>query len=386
MPTKIKCRGYTYQRVGCNGNLQYKVQHYEAGILGGSLIDGGANSGLAGEDFVVIEHSMEKADVTGINDHEVKDVPLSLVAGVIETQTGSFVGLFHQYAYLGQGKSIHSANQLRNFGVKVCNKPKKFGGQQQVKTPCGKVIPLSIRQGLAYMDMRPPSKAELQELPQVMFTADEPWDPSCLDNEAVYDASICDIEDPGYGHGVINDYGETLNVSAKCSERILKVDFDEIKVVESAAAKSRKSQSKEAKKTNSKGKKTCTTEARLPRKQHGSVNNLYPRTKRVQWADEVFPDPAKKEKHWQDLPECYQSLLEEKDPLGFTTMEAVCMYGVGKDTPDFDLFVDGSLYEVYDLQRKPSKHDLKRIAPNLGFVNEERGLADSKEYYTLCKS
>jgi hypothetical protein len=55
----------------------------------GSLMDGGANDGLAGEDVAILsicEHS--KVDVTGISDSTIFDLPLAQVAGVITAQSG----------------------------------------------------------------------------------------------------------------------------------------------------------------------------------------------------------------------------------------------------------------------------------------------------------
>ena len=43
--------------------------------------------------------------------------------------------------------------------------------------------PLKIRSGLAHMDVRPPTDEELARIPQAMFTADMPWDPSDVDDE-----------------------------------------------------------------------------------------------------------------------------------------------------------------------------------------------------------
>jgi hypothetical protein len=56
------------------------------------------------------------------------------------------------------------------------------GGVEMV-TPEGHVIPLKIQNGLAYMDMHPPTDEELAQISQVMFTADMPWDPSKMDDE-----------------------------------------------------------------------------------------------------------------------------------------------------------------------------------------------------------
>ena len=56
-------------------------------------------------------------------------------------------------------------------------------GKQRIVTPDGYFIPLAIRYGLAHMDMRPPSDAEYESLPHIIFTSDTEWDPCAMDNE-----------------------------------------------------------------------------------------------------------------------------------------------------------------------------------------------------------
>ena len=73
-----------------------------------SLVDRGANGGLAGEDICVIEHTLRKADISGINNHTVVGLPIVTAAGVVQTLAGPVSLILHQYALIGKGKSIHS--------------------------------------------------------------------------------------------------------------------------------------------------------------------------------------------------------------------------------------------------------------------------------------
>ena len=150
----------------------------------GSLIDRGANGGLSGDDVVVLASSTSQfADVRGIAGAEVTKIPLSTVAGVLQTTTGPVLGIFHQYAHYGQGHTLHSPLQLEAFGLdvrdtNVINRPK----QQHIQTPDGYVIPLNVHHGLIYMPMTKPTDLELHTLTQVFMTADQPWDPYVYDN------------------------------------------------------------------------------------------------------------------------------------------------------------------------------------------------------------
>ena len=47
---------------------------------------------------------------------------------------------------------------------------------QRVVTPDGWIIPLHIRNGLAYMDMRPPTQDKYETYDHVVLTSDVTWD------------------------------------------------------------------------------------------------------------------------------------------------------------------------------------------------------------------
>ena len=85
----------------------------------GSLIDSGCNGGLAGDDVLVLEETLQRVDVAGIADALLESVPVGTVAGVVTSTVGPIVMIFHQYAIHGSGHTIHSVNQLRSFGLNV---------------------------------------------------------------------------------------------------------------------------------------------------------------------------------------------------------------------------------------------------------------------------
>ena len=196
-------------------SVKYNITNHESNTTHrGSLIDGGANGGLSGSDVRVIEQStFSKTDVTGIEDQVVSDLPLSTVAGYVDTVQGPIIAIFHQYAHYGKGHTIHSTNQLKHFKLLVDDTPRSLGGKQRIITPDGYIISLSNCQGLAHMDMCPPTNHELDQYPHVMFTSDLPWNPTCLDGEAV-------IDDPSETDAIpvsyipddtrVNVYGEIL--------------------------------------------------------------------------------------------------------------------------------------------------------------------------------
>ena len=71
----------------------------------GSLVDRGANGGLAGADVHVLER---KVSVTGIDGHELPGLDIATCVALIKTNHGIVNMLMHEYAYYGRGNTIHS--------------------------------------------------------------------------------------------------------------------------------------------------------------------------------------------------------------------------------------------------------------------------------------
>ena len=163
----------------------------------GSMIDRGANGGVAGQDSRKISGTGRTVNVTGINDHQMPDLEICTVGGVINTQRGPVIGIMNQYAYSGTGNTIHSSVQMESYTVHVNEKSRKIGGTQSITTPDGYAIPLNIVEGLPYMKMRQYTDREWKELPHVILTSDSPWDPSYLDdtieNEDAWFDAISDL-------------------------------------------------------------------------------------------------------------------------------------------------------------------------------------------------
>ena len=147
------------------------------------LIDRGANGGLAGADMRVIHTTPRKINTVGIDDHELTGLNVVTAATLFDTQKGPIIGVFHEYAHLGKGRSIHAAGQMEWFNCQVDDRSKLVGGAQSIQTSEGYVIPLSIESGLVYKhSMRIPTDHDLQNYPHVFFTSPDIWDTSVLDD------------------------------------------------------------------------------------------------------------------------------------------------------------------------------------------------------------
>jgi hypothetical protein len=207
---QVTYQGQTYQRITKITNVVYSFNNASIVYQHGSLIDGGANGGMSGDDVRVVEYTLNHADISGLANHAVKDLPIVTAAACISTSKGLIIGIFHQYAHLGTGRTIHSANQLRQFGVLIYDIPRILGGEQRIRHPDGYVIPLSIRNGLPYLDMWKPTDKELDEYPHVFFTSDTPWDPTIPDEQYDVDALELDEDDnsPDFAIKEVSNYGE----------------------------------------------------------------------------------------------------------------------------------------------------------------------------------
>ena len=148
------------------------------------LIDMGANGGLAGADMSVIHTTPRKINIVGIDDHEWTDLNVVAAAALWDTQKGPLIGIFHEYAHLGKGRSIHDAGQMEWFNYQVDDRSKIVGGAQRIETSEWYVIPLSIESGLVYMhSIRIPTDHDLQTFPHVFYTSPDILDASVLDHE-----------------------------------------------------------------------------------------------------------------------------------------------------------------------------------------------------------
>ena len=85
----------------------------------GSMIDRGANGGIAGNDTCFLAKSNCYIDVTGINDHQMTNISIGTAADKVVTQHGPAIVLMHEYVLWGQGPTIYSSIQFEHAKIKV---------------------------------------------------------------------------------------------------------------------------------------------------------------------------------------------------------------------------------------------------------------------------
>ena len=171
-------------RFANSAHLQYHVSFHKASSGHSlSLIDRGANGGVAGDDVRILFRTNRTVDIKGIDNHHVNNIGIGTVGGVVTTQHGPVIAIMHQYALLGKGASIHSPCQLEWYKNDVNDKSIHVpGGKQQIKTLDGYTIPLIVKDRLTRLDIRPHTDREFDTLPHVFLTSELDWDPTVLDH------------------------------------------------------------------------------------------------------------------------------------------------------------------------------------------------------------
>ena len=166
-----------------NAHITYHVAQAKQ-AKHGSLVDSGANGGLAGSDVRILSTSSRKCTVTGIDNHEIPGLDLVQCAALVQTNHGMVNLIMNEYAYNGRGHSIHSSGQIEWYTNTVDDKSVQVGGQQIIVTIDGYSMPLVCKGRLMYLQLQGiPTDQDLQNYPSVHLTSPHEWDPSVLDYE-----------------------------------------------------------------------------------------------------------------------------------------------------------------------------------------------------------
>ena len=88
---EITVNGKKYRRINVH-KLTYIASSHK-GRRTGALIDRGANGGIAGEDVRVINKTGRHADIQGIDNHQIVDIPIVTAGAVIPTQKGEVIAI-----------------------------------------------------------------------------------------------------------------------------------------------------------------------------------------------------------------------------------------------------------------------------------------------------
>ena len=148
----------------------------------GSLVDRGANGGLAGSDVRILSRSSRKCTVTGIDSHELQGLDVVQCAALVGTNHSIVNLIMNEYACYGKGHTIHSSGQIEWFKNSVDDRSVQVGGKPRICSIDGYAMPLTCRGGLMYLSiLGKPTDTDFERYPAVHLTGPHEWDPSVLD-------------------------------------------------------------------------------------------------------------------------------------------------------------------------------------------------------------
>jgi hypothetical protein len=98
----------------------------------------------------VIETTMHTIDLSGIDNHTVRNLAIVTAGAVVRTNLGEIIIILHQAADMtSDSRTILSAGQLESFGCTIHDKsPVITTGEPHIRPSDGCIIPISFRKGL----------------------------------------------------------------------------------------------------------------------------------------------------------------------------------------------------------------------------------------------
>lgn len=149
--------------------------------------------------MTVLEFTGQNIDLSGIDDHTVRNLKIAKMGGVTKSLRGDIIIIINQAAYMPEGRTILSTGQMEHYKTKVNEKSSRITGTTpSIVTLEGHEIPIAVKKGLPYVSLRPGTDEEWKTLPQVVLTSPHEWDPSILDCDVKEDWFSKAPEPSGY--------------------------------------------------------------------------------------------------------------------------------------------------------------------------------------------
>ena len=185
----IHQNGHVYCHVAMMANIQYHVNNDDlAQTCPGSPIDNGTNGGIAGADFHVIKTSNCLCDVTGLGDAKVNNLCMGTCAAKTSVKFDATSLAFStnmQFMDMESLSMIPINTML--FGNKVDDFSKPLGGEQQDILTDGTIVPSFVHSSSTYMKTPYPTDDNMDAYPHIIFTSNEPWDPTVYYHPSDFD-------------------------------------------------------------------------------------------------------------------------------------------------------------------------------------------------------
>ena len=192
----------THDSTTCQTNMHKIIYHVQ-------IVNRDSNGGVAGQAVKIIEkHPIKSVTIKGIDCHQLNNIPICTVGGVVSTHVGEVILVLLHYAYTGRGATIHSPGQFEYYGSKVHNQLRVTGGKQCIETINGLYISLDIDYRLPCLSICPFTYHKWEMLPTVFMADDsKDWDPQVLDYTLTGDQQWAELLRPP--QNPYHDYNNT---------------------------------------------------------------------------------------------------------------------------------------------------------------------------------
>ncbi|KAI2498496.1 Reverse transcriptase (RNA-dependent DNA polymerase) [Fragilaria crotonensis] len=151
-----------------------------------SEMDSHADTCVAGCNMVVLEDTGQTVSVTPFTSeyNALKGIPIVSAATAYDCPTDgeTYLLIFNECLFLGERLpvSLLCPNQLRAFGLSVCDTPQQFDADSphDISFPDSKLrIPLEMEGVVSYFTSRRPTDDEIANCTRLEMTSDAAWDP-----------------------------------------------------------------------------------------------------------------------------------------------------------------------------------------------------------------
>lgn len=164
-----------------------QINNSKDGSISGKMeLDSHADTCVLGINFVILEYSGRVCDVYPYSQEytAIKDVPIVRGATAVQCQeTGeTFILIINEGLWYGDkmDHSLINPNQLRHFGVEVCDNPYAANGMYIHEPDSQVTVPLHSRGTIIYADSHSPTVKELQTCQHIVLTSPSLWNPSTV--------------------------------------------------------------------------------------------------------------------------------------------------------------------------------------------------------------
>ena len=159
-------------------NLMNKVSsssHNNA--IGNLLIDGGCDTSLCGNGFIVESTTERTVSVQGFNNKmKIGHLPVVTAITAIDLVEETIILEINEAIYVKDNNtSLLSTFQAREYGVIINDIAKRHGGAQNIIAD-GVELPLELKNGLMMTSVRTPTDDEIRNCTRVVLTCDQPWE------------------------------------------------------------------------------------------------------------------------------------------------------------------------------------------------------------------